>query len=450
MSEFFTTAKRFRVGPYVIDITPSGYDKGNARWTCTTVASSDVSTGQLSASIELSPGSDRVKIIVSNDNEHIAVVCESQWYEDLYLLDTQTLRLAACFEGTSFIDGASEGIFLGTHFITLPTFSYEGGCGGLRRVSLQNGEVEYILPPPFFDGLRLWLPSAETPQGRDPMKLILSMPVGLLHYSYNLQSSDVTLDYPPGQLVLNIFQPCGLNHFCQYRFIPRDTSQPFKYEDGTLWTISDDDRRSNRWLNRKTLNTHPRVLEGCWTVGWALDVHTIRSIPLGPDEWGHEMFDTTRSEIGDAVYKLKYLGDRSQVEPIAQTIEDFIRARPELTAACTIVAIPPSNTARPFQPVPEIAASVGARLNLPVPIDYLLKTKQTTPIKGMSDKQKRHEELEGAFRIADERYAGRHVILIDDLFRSGETLNAVSTVLLSQGKVGKVSVVAVTVARSKR
>jgi predicted amidophosphoribosyltransferase len=198
------------------------------------------------------------------------------------------------------------------------------------------------------------------------------------------------------------------------------------------------------------IKIEPRKISGNWTHGWALDLHTVRSVPLGPDEWGHEMFDTTRSNIGEAVYKLKYKADKSQVGPIADTMASFIRSKPEFDDICAIIAIPPSNTTRRFQPVPAIAAVVGAQLGLPVPTNYLLKIKQTTPLKGMNDRQKRHEELEGAFKVADNRFAGKHVLLVDDLFRSGETLNAVSATLISAGKVAKVSAVTATITRSRR
>ncbi|NJL53901.1 ComF family protein [bacterium] len=197
----------------------------------------------------------------------------------------------------------------------------------------------------------------------------------------------------------------------------------------------------------QNMNTNPKAITGQWQHGWALDVHTLYSIPIDPD---NHIFDTKRTEIGEAVYKLKYQGDRTQIEPIAATIVAFIRCRQELADLAAVLAVPPSNIHRPFQPVPAIAAAVGNALNLPVPTDYLLKTKQTTPLKGMNDKQKRREELEGAFRVADERFAGKHVVLVDDLFRSGETLNAVSAVLISGGKVGKVSVVTATITRSRR
>jgi len=198
------------------------------------------------------------------------------------------------------------------------------------------------------------------------------------------------------------------------------------------------------------MNTNPIAITGRWTHGWALDMHTIQSIPLGLDEWGHEMFDTTRSEMGEAIFKLKYRNDRTQVAPIAKTVANFIRGKVELADINAIIAVPPSNMARRFQPVPVLAAAIGSKLNLQVPTNYLIKTKRTTPLKDISDKQKRHEDLKGAFKVADGRFVGAHVLLFDDLIRSGETLNAISTTLISQGKVAKVSVVTATITRIKR
>jgi predicted amidophosphoribosyltransferase len=54
------------------------------------------------------------------------------------------------------------------------------------------------------------------------------------------------------------------------------------------------------------------------------------------------------------------------------------------------------------------------------------------------------------FDIVDQRFAARHVLLFDDLFRSGETLKAVTAALLFTGNAAKVSVVTATSTRSNR
>lgn len=194
----------------------------------------------------------------------------------------------------------------------------------------------------------------------------------------------------------------------------------------------------------------PREIKGKWAHGWALDVHTINSFPVGCNPFGHTIWDTTRSEIGELLYKLKYNNDSSQIEIIAQTVVDFILGKDELKDVCAVIAAPPSITARLVQPVPAIAAIIGNKLNISAPIDYLQKIKQTAVLKNMKDSQKRAAELQGAFKVTDERYNGKHVLIFDDLFDTGQTLSAICDVLILQGKVSKISVVTVTETKSKK
>jgi competence protein ComFC len=194
----------------------------------------------------------------------------------------------------------------------------------------------------------------------------------------------------------------------------------------------------------------PQRITGNWTHGWALDRHTVRSVLGGEPGAGYAVFQTERSELGEALYELKYRGDREQAGPIAGAICDFIRSRPELGDIRAVLAVPPSDTRRSFQPVQALAARIGAELGLPAPDDYLLKNRPTRPLKSVAGKRRRREELTGAFAVADQRFAGTHVLLFDDLFRSGETLKTVTAVLLFQGHAAMVSVLAATSTRTNR
>ncbi len=198
------------------------------------------------------------------------------------------------------------------------------------------------------------------------------------------------------------------------------------------------------------MNIDPKPITGNWAHGWALDQHTVRSTSGISDGIGIPVFETERSEIGEALYKLKYRGDRTQVEPIARTVAGFVRGRAELESIKAVLAVPPSDTRRSFQPVAALAGRIGELLTLPAPDDYLLKARQTQPLKGMTDKRLRRGELEGAFAVLDQRFANRHVLLFDDLFRSGETLKAVTVALLFAGNAAMVSVVTATSTRSNR
>ena len=50
-----------------------------------------------------------------------------------------------------------------------------------------------------------------------------------------------------------------------------------------------------------------RKLEGSWDLGYALHKHTLSSVYLGDDEYGHARFDTTRSEAGPESIRNKFL-----------------------------------------------------------------------------------------------------------------------------------------------
>ena len=49
-------------------------------------------------------------------------------------------------------------------------------------------------------------------------------------------------------------------------------------------------------------------ISGNWKKGLAFDVHTLDSTYLGVDENGHHQWENTRSDMGEFVYTLKYIG----------------------------------------------------------------------------------------------------------------------------------------------
>jgi len=193
------------------------------------------------------------------------------------------------------------------------------------------------------------------------------------------------------------------------------------------------------------MQINPQKLRGNWVAGWALDLHTARSTLL-PDG----TFDNERTEIGEALYLLKYRYDSRQIEPIAQTAADFLGKQSFFPGLVAIIPVPPSEEDRPFQPVWELALAIAGKLDLAVPLGYLLKVKQTRALKDVEGKESRKEELRGAFKVKDDRFARKWVLLFDDLFRSGETLNQIALVLLTQGKVSGIFVLTITKTRTKR
>ena len=178
---------------------------------------------------------------------------------------------------------------------------------------------------------------------------------------------------------------------------------------------------------------HHRALPGAsWRYGWALGVHTLSSIRLPYDG-----FRTERSEIGELLYQLKYQHRRENVEPLADAAADFLRSRWILPSIAAIIPIPPSDVARPFQPVREIAVRIGEKLEIPVLLDYVIKTRRIEPMKNIEDAGERKKALKDVFVVKNQSMAGKTVLVFDDLFESGSTMAAVCDALVSQGNVAR-------------
>ena len=87
---------------------------------------------------------------------------------------------------------------------------------------------------------------------------------------------------------------------------------------------------------------NPHNLRGPWSDGYALDVHTTSSTMIGHNAFGHPVFDTARSPLGELLYRLKNRGDETVIPEIIDTTATFLRGWGVRIDA--VVPVPPSNT----------------------------------------------------------------------------------------------------------
>ena len=97
------------------------------------------------------------------------------------------------------------------------------------------------------------------------------------------------------------------------------------------------------------MNINPVRIDGPWDTGFTLDVHTVSSHYLGDDANGHPQFDTTRSELGEAVYRCKYRSDKAACHEVADAAAAFVRKKG--LKADVVVSIPLVSLV-PFSPFP--------------------------------------------------------------------------------------------------
>ncbi len=190
------------------------------------------------------------------------------------------------------------------------------------------------------------------------------------------------------------------------------------------------------------MKTSIQKLEGNWREGWALDLNTTRTALL---EDGSMLIK--RTEIGELLYRFKYLDDKSCIEGLSEELAGFIKEKLKDHPIDAIVPIPPSNLDRKSQPVFLIAQDVSDNTDIPVDYTYLKKTKATSELLKIADPLKRKKILEDAFSVENDRYKDKDIILFDDIFSSGQTLIAASEAIKLKGRVKNIYVLTVTKTR---
>lgn len=186
-------------------------------------------------------------------------------------------------------------------------------------------------------------------------------------------------------------------------------------------------------------------LKGNWRKGWAFDLHTLDSTFLGHNEYGYPQFDTTYSEMGLLLRRLKYNGEQAVIADIVALLDPI-----KGIESFDVIIPVPSSKARAMQPVDAIAEALGARRGVRVLSGYLTKS-GGVELKGITDPEERAKILQDQIVISGaDDISGQNVLLLDDLYRSGATMNACCTVLKEQAKAEDICVLTMTKTRSNR
>lgn len=116
----------------------------------------------------------------------------------------------------------------------------------------------------------------------------------------------------------------------------------------------------------------PIKIYGTWDEGIVIDYHMLKSKFLGYDENGKEKFENVRTEIGELLYRYKYKKDKKCLSDIMKIVTDILDNWKIKEQFDVVIPIPQTNKNRVYQPVYEIAKQVSNYLKKECKIDVLI------------------------------------------------------------------------------
>jgi ComF family protein len=151
--------------------------------------------------------------------------------------------------------------------------------------------------------------------------------------------------------------------------------------------------------------------------------------------------------ILNAIHQFKYGRDLSIGVLLASLMADFSFPDLEFRDYSLIIPVPlhiKKLRKRSFNQSIILADSLGKKWQIPVNFSLLKRCKFTLTQTGL-DKKERKRNIKGAFEVTDRaKIADRNIILVDDVYTTGATLNECTKMLI---KAGAQKVAVLTLAR---
>lgn len=139
--------------------------------------------------------------------------------------------------------------------------------------------------------------------------------------------------------------------------------------------------------------------------------------------------------IAGSIYRFKYKGKREYGEVFGEELAfflgDYIRhLRPD--ALVPVPMYPMKERVRGYNQAQVLAKVLGKHLNIPVETDLVRRIRNTKALKSLNSKE-RLNNLKNAFILSRNSVKLKTIIIVDDIYTTGSTIDAISEVLLTAG-----------------
>lgn len=154
----------------------------------------------------------------------------------------------------------------------------------------------------------------------------------------------------------------------------------------------------------------------------------------------HHMYDRGRALyeypcIHTSIYRFKYMGRREYAKAYAEQIVSHLGKEIAGWKAQALIPVPMhkiKQRRRGYNQAEVLAYEIGKRMHMPVRTDVIMRIRRTTPQKELSDTE-RQNNLKKAFKICADDVKLKVVIVIDDIYTTGSTMDEIASELKRAG-----------------
>ncbi|WP_029323252.1 ComF family protein [Butyrivibrio sp. AE3004] len=129
--------------------------------------------------------------------------------------------------------------------------------------------------------------------------------------------------------------------------------------------------------------------------------------------------------ISGSLYRFKYSGRREYADFYADAAAEYLGENIKALNADAIIPVPMyrrKQRKRGYNQAEVFADSLGKTFNIPVRNDVVVRVKNTVPMKMLTSSQRR-SNLKKAFNISQNDVEFKCIILVDDIYTTGSTID---------------------------
>lgn len=126
-------------------------------------------------------------------------------------------------------------------------------------------------------------------------------------------------------------------------------------------------------------------------------------------------------------------GSKEKAAKLANMLSDFIRVHPTYSRARLVGAVPPSNPNKPFDLPAFLVEQVATATGKEIVTASIRKVRATQPMKNFATLAEKVLNIKDAFQADQAKLAGKEIVLIDDIYQTGTSINEVARSLRSAG-----------------